>query len=494
MREHRSFFLGTILAGLALRLLFFIYFPVITDDSHVYADLANNWLHHGVYGLIAANPPAGQQETTAKLATRIVPVDTRLPGYPAFLAGIFWLFGSDNFKAAMLVQILLDLGTCLIVADLARRMVSAGAARIALMLTALCPFLANYAAAALTETLEIFFTALALDFAAAALNRMYGADEGLKPAERTPQRNLNPTTIKLWAATGAAIAACILLRPDGGVLLAAIGLYMGVVMWKRRASRKNVADILVAGIVVAAVSLAPLAPWTIRNFRTLHHFQPLAPRYATESNELVPLGFIRWVKTWIADYASVEEIYWNVPGDKIDPEKLPSRAFDNPAEKEATLALIADYNQSQEMTAPLDARFGVIAAERIRAHPIRYYAALPLLRTVDMWLRPRTAILPPDVRWWEFNDDPKESVLAVSFGLLNLAYIGAALMGLIRKRAGIRWIGLLVCFLLLRSALLVTLENPEPRYTLECYPAVIVLAAACLATANGKQRPVRAGF
>jgi hypothetical protein len=25
-----------------------------------------------------------------------------------------------------------------------------------------------------------------------------------------------------------------------------------------------------------------------------------------------------------------------------------------------------------------------------------------------------------------------------------------------------------------------TLENPEPRYTLECYPAVIVMAAAFL--------------
>jgi hypothetical protein len=24
-----------------------------------------------------------------------------------------------------------------------------------------------------------------------------------------------------------------------------------------------------------------------------------------------------------------------------------------------------------------------------------------------------------------------------------------------------------------------SLENPEPRYTLECYPALIVLASAC---------------
>jgi hypothetical protein len=43
---------------------------------------------------------------------------------------------------------------------------------------------------------------------------------------------------------------------------------------------------------------------------------------------------------------------------------------------------------------------------------------------------------------------------------------------------------LLILFLLLRSAFLGTLENPEPRYTLECYPAIIVLASALLAPAK----------
>jgi hypothetical protein len=244
------------------------------------------------------------------------------------------------------------------------------------------------------------------------------------------------------------------------------------------------ADTLVAGIIVVVIALAPLAPWTVRNFRTLHHFQPLAPRYANETDELVPRGFNRWVKTWIADYASVEEIYWNVPGDKIDPEKLPSRAIDDPAQRDETLAVIADYNLSQDMTPELDARFGKLAADRIRAHPVRYYVVLPLLRVADMGLRPRTEILPPDVRWWEFNDDTKQSVLAVGFGLLNLTYVAAALLALIlgqaRRPSGIRWAGLLISFLLLRSAFLGTLENPEPRYTLECYPAIIVLASSLL--------------
>jgi hypothetical protein len=47
------------------------------------------------------------------------------------------------------------------------------------------------------------------------------------------------------------------------------------------------------------------------------------------------------------------------------------------------------------------------------------------------------------------------------------------------------WLGLLTLFVVLRSAFLGTLENPEPRYTLEMYPIVIVLVAAALARTNG---------
>jgi len=491
IREHRRFFLVTSLAGLGLRLLFFVYFSTVTDDSRIYADLASNWLQHGIYG-------------QTQLA-QVVPTDTRLPGYPAFLAGIFWVFGAGNFKAVLLAQILLDIATCLIVADLTRRVVCDRAARIAFVLAALCPFLANYAAAALTETLEVFFTAVALDCAAAALNRMQEDEAGAM----------------LWAATGVAIAGCILLRPDGGILMAAVVFYLAVAAPKGAsdgvvgaASLKRCPDtklesrrprpdmrhhssrrVLVAVIIVTICALTPLAPWTIRNFRTLHHFQPLAPRYANEADELVPRGFNRWVRTWIVDYASVEEIYWNVPGDKIDPEKLPSRAIDGPAERDATLTVIADYNQSHDMTPERDSRFGKLAADRIRLHPLRYYVVLPLLRVADMWLRPRTEILPPDPRWWEFNDDRKQSAMAVGFGLLNLAYVATALLAVVyrptrkssRRPPGIRWAGLLVAFVLLRSAFLGTLENPEPRYTLECYPVVILWAAASLAKATEQQ-------
>ena len=95
-------------------------------------------------------------------------------------------------------------------------------------------------------------------------------------------------------------------------------------------------------------------PWGLRNLHTLHRFQPLAPRYANEEDEFVPAGFNRWVKTWMADYVSVEEIYWPVPGETVDADKLPARAFDSEAQKQQTEELLTEYNNTLHVTPELD--------------------------------------------------------------------------------------------------------------------------------------------
>ena len=234
--------------------------------------------------------------------------------------------------------------------------------------------------------------------------------------------------------------------------------------------------VLRAGLILAFVSLGSLLPWTVRNLHTLHEFQPLAPRYANEENTFVPAGFNRWMRTWIVDYTSVEDIYWAVPGNTVDAEKLPSRAFDSPEQRDQTTQLLDDYNGTLHVTPDLDARFAALAAERVQHSRWRYYVGLPLMRIADMWLRPRTETLPSDTRWWQFDDDPKWLALGLSLGIVNLLYVGAAFAGLVRGRFAPH-LALLLAFVILRSVFLGTLENPEPRYTLECYPMLIVLAS-----------------
>jgi 4-amino-4-deoxy-L-arabinose transferase-like glycosyltransferase len=459
IRRNLRFFLLFAAAALLLRLLFIFRFPGVVTDSFVYGDIAKNWLQHGIYGL------SGPDEISSTYI--------RLPGYPAFLAFIFAIFGMEHYRAVLFVQMFVDLGTCFLCADIALRLWGPRFAKIAFVLACLCPFLADYSAAALTETLEIFFTALGFDLAIRALQR---------------------DSMRVWAGCGAACAAAILLRPDGALSVMTIDLYLlarvllpdssviertGISSSRGRAMRRN----LQAATLVTAIAIAPLVPWAVRNWNVFHRLQPLAPRYANEEDEFVPMGFNRWVKTWIADYTSTEEIYWSVPGSEIDSARLPSRAFDSTRQETETAALINDYNQEFHISPDLDKRFSALATERIHSHPLRYYLSLPLLRILDMWLRPRTEMLPCDTRWWEFNDDVQWSVLAVAFGIINLGYFVCGFAGWMYARR-IPLLGLLVLFVVLRSGFLGTLENPEPRYTLEMYPIVIVLAACAL----GKMR------
>ena len=476
VRQHARFFLAASLAALGLRALLVVYFPGVVDDSRFYANIAENWLRHGVYGITNSGV--------------IEPTLSRLPGYPAFLAVIFALFGVGNFRAVLLVQVLFDLATCFLIADIARRMFSDRVAQAAFLLAGLCPFLANYAAAALTESLEIFFTTLALDLVLRGLGVGDAETQpgpprsNLRTGLRTDLRTDLETNLRtlVWLACGLSVGAAILLRPDGGILLAAIGGYLlWLLLRALRSGGGEARTIFWAGVLVAVGATAPLVPWTLRNLHTLHRFEPLAPRYATDADDMVMPGFNRWVKTWMADYVSVQEIYWAVPGAELDLTRLPRRAFDSEQQRQQTSDLAAEYNSAHDMTPELDARFATLAAERVQAAPLRYYLWLPAVRIADMWLRPRTELFPSDPRWWEFNDDGHWLAVSLVFGLIGGLYVALAAAGVLRAREFFG-IGLFVLFLLLRSAFLGTIENPEPRYTLECYPAVIVFASVLTST------------
>jgi hypothetical protein len=75
-----------------------------------------------------------------------------------------------------------------------------------------------------------------------------------------------------------------------------------------------------------------------------------------------------------------------------------------------------------------------------------------------------------------------ESIEAAGLGMVNLALMAAALVGVVRRRAP--WIALPVIYVALRCALLSTMENSEPRYTLEAFPMVLACAACAFARAR----------
>lgn len=443
-----------LVAGAVLRVVL-IWFPRTYDpDTTTYAELGTNLLRHGVYGL--------------QRGTVIVPALIRLPGYPIFLA----LFGS-HFQLMLLVQAAIDLFGCWLLYLFAARNISQRAGEWVLALSMLCIFTAAYAATGLTESLSIFAVSFGI----------FSFGELRRSAERNELGRFS-TLLKRIAPLVAAAALATMLRPDGVLLFGAI--LIGLVWYGREQKRRTA----IAACLFAVLALLPTAAWTVRNWRTFHVFQPLSPEYANNPDERPAEGFIRWFRTWAIEFSSTGNIYWNLNSDVFDIGDLPSRAFDSPAQYAQTAALFDRYNEHQVMTPELDAEFGQLAEERIAAHPIRYYFWLPMMRVADMWLRPRTEAFNLDVFWWWWGHHPWQSAAAIAMGLLNLAYLAAALAGAVLRRAP--FLVFFGSYVAMRCVVLSMMANPEQRYTLEAYPILIVCAGAFLAgelAVRGARRP-----
>ena len=437
--------------GLALRVWWVCKYGLVTGDTLVYGDIAQNWMRHGVYGLtgIVKGEPV------------VRPTLIRLPGYPLFLLACFAVFGSGKYLPVLALQVLMDLWTCLLLAGTARRMFGERAGLAALWLGAACPFMANLVASPLTETPTLFCMALAFY----AMVRW--AQEGCG--------------VNRWAwAIGFALGWAILLRPEQGLLAAAV--VPGIVWLGRKRFGPSWTLRLFRGpLLVSCLALLPLVPWTVRNWRTFHVIQPLAPRYANDPKEFNPYGFQRWYRTWAIDFASTANVYWNYDGDSISIADLPNRAFDSNEQYAQTEAALNEYNLTDTANPKVDVKFAAIAEERVKDDPLRYYVWLPVARVLNMWFRPRVDDLSVPLEWWKFREHKAATLFAAAYGLLNLGYFALAGVGLSRRREWGAWAAVLwamVATVGLRSALLLTLDNSEPRYTLEFFPVLIVLGSS----------------
>jgi hypothetical protein len=492
-------------AGLALRLWMLKNYFLVNGDSLIYGYIGKNLLLHGQYAFTG-------------VGGRLDPTLIRLPGYPFFLALCFRGFGMENYASAAWVQIALELAGCLLLADFSGRIApvalrgggfgcgagfSRGAAHATLWLAALCPFTAIYAAEPMPEALTLFMIALALWSAArfrelpgwgtalcftfavtyAALLRpdgalvaialapallfSFGSREGKPGIEESP---------KVARAVGAVVISPALQRGVGANNFPESrrdGAYAP-------RSSNSTARFTRFAVVCLLLALAPFTAWTLRNWQVFHVFQPLAPRYANDPGEETYPGWQRWVKTWSLDFVSTYEVYWEVPGAPLNLAKLPSRAFDSPAQYEETAALAADYNDrdnAKDIVPDVDARFGKLADERIAAHPLRYYLWLPLGRVADMGLRPRVENMDIDLDWWVYAHHNAETRFSWAYAGLNALYLLLALAGLGLRPRLWPW---MVAYMLLRGALLMTVEAPEARYTLECFPMLFALGGIAI--------------
>ena len=151
--------------------------------------------------------------------------------------------------------------------------------------------------------------------------------------------------------------------------------------------------------------------------------------------------------------------------------------------------ILERYNDELTLTKEEDAAFAQLARERTARHPLRTYVRLPLLRAVTLWFAPRIELLPvsgtvfPLRQAWE--DDKADQSVTIGLFLLNILFVGLGVCGAVKlwrwSAASRSAVLAILLFVVLRTAFLTTLETPEPRYVLECFPALIALGAVALA-------------
>ncbi|HTZ74904.1 MAG TPA: glycosyltransferase family 39 protein [Candidatus Aquilonibacter sp.] len=441
--------------GLGLRLVFVLNFPATdTGDGPFYIELAWNWLKKGVYGI----PINGV----------LTPVDMRVPGYPAFLAAVFALAGRSQ-RAVMLAQVAIDLATCLLIALIATLLARPESRQrvgvAALWMAVLCPFTADYTAVVLTEALVTFLTALALLL---LLETEVGRPSGSKhPA----------TNWAVWLSTGVIAGFGALVRPETPLVLAAAGIVLIAKWWRPRDWTKLVR----AGALMAAGLVLTLVPWAARNWRKLHDVQFLAPRYSQLPGEVVPRGFTAWTNTWMWRMRDVYLVPWNLNDAEISIDTIPSSAFDSQEERDRVSAMLDEYNDTLTETNEMDAQFAEIARERTERHPLRTYLKIPALRSLTLWFTPRTELLPLAGHlfpvWQEWDEDRPDFVMTLLLAAINVAFVALAIAGASRawRRSGVAFLLVFVIFRTIFFAYFA--DTPEPRYVLECFPAIIALGA-----------------
>jgi len=462
-----------LLCGIVLRLFFVTRFPFHAGDTKFYEELARNWLDHGVYGLF--------------IQGQLTVVDQRMPGYPAFLATVYSIFGRTR-SAVMFVQAAVDLATCVIAAMIAGRIAPARkkslATAIALWLAVLCPFTASYTAAILTETLAAFFTTLALLVLVwgVTASATASANDPRQVRAQDPRGTLWLTRMFLLAGLVAGLGT--LVRPETPLVLAAAGIVI-CVWWRRPADWWKVA---LAGLWMAVGLIAALTPWAARNARTMGRIEFLAPHYAESAGDYIPRGFYAWTRTWMVRYRDAYGVTWAVGKKPIAMDAIPSAAFDSDAERVRVANLLATYNSDSRMTPALDRRFETLAHERAVAHPLRTFFWIPVERALVIWFTPRVDVLRYSGELWPLAEErranPAEFDVTLFFGLLNFVYAGLALAGAWRFRSN-PGCAVLILYLLIRTVLLTQLPTVEPRYVVVCFPAVAALGA--LAFANSKR-------
>jgi hypothetical protein len=327
--------------------------PHVGGDSAVYLKVAENIFFNGCVSL---SPP----ESAA-----CVPHwgGNQLPGYPAFIAGVWMSFGKSVYAVLFSQVAVVALASGYLCKVLSKTMGRIYQNSVLLLLVAFLlgasPSLIGWSRAILTETLSIAMALWLLAELVASLQ----------------YRKLRIFRIGIVLTLG------IFVRYDFSVFVmpvAAVGFYLHAPM-----------DAIRKGSCIALIILVPLGGWTARCvYQGLDYTPPFG---LTPDGQNLPAGMLRWVGTWLDNQYELERSVWALVHFDYVSFSAPEDAYASSDEAARVASLIQRLRTKyQGKPAPtlIDSEFLTIAEDRIANNRLEQWIGLPLRRVAHMWLSP----------------------------------------------------------------------------------------------------------
>lgn len=447
---------------LTVRLVFVFAYPIAIGDASVYQEVARNILYNGCVSLspstggLCAPHWGGNQ----------------LPGYPAFVAAVWSIFGETN-TAVRVIQAFISSAALVYLAWAGSLWTNSRTVGLILgTVLALSPATLGWPRHMFTESLAIACSAWVF----AELIRSLA------------EKNLR------FVSLGLALAVAVFIRLDLLSLCVPVALIGLVIERPGKAIAKGAAIIVMLAL--------PLSAWMARSVTV---GLPAMPNLTITANgERFPAGFMAWGQSWATDQYQLG--IWMYPVMKQRYRKIapPPIAFDDEQEARRVGNLL-DYLatiEGQVMPVDIDAAFGEIAMERAARAPIRHWLVLPLERALAMWANPASSTGLPLTEEILGPDDIKDAARRVKMlsleGLPELVNLMARYPELLLYKAysfsermivGLGIIGLLFYFILrpnswavlpcaaasfavTRTMAFAYHGVPSTRYTVEAVPAL----------------------
>lgn len=423
-------------------------------------DWERAWSDQGGYRQLGAAMASSGEFTRFPDSPLFIPEVIRTPGYPAFVAVIYRVFGQQTLPVAIAQAIVFVL-ICLLVYAIARRVAGERAATVAAIMTALFPPLPYYGALVLTEVWTTFV---------------------LMGAMLVCLRAIQGGRTRDFVIAGALFSATTLVRPAFILLPFGLALAMPILVASER-HRPRVRQ----WAALALAAALTLVPWFTYNYVYLGRFT------------LSPAGGIGrglWEGSWQGRWPGRTHNDLTQTADlDIDRDELGRRvraiAAEAGIEPDQMLAYVYEWRDIrriwEEPTDPMErARARVVAdgeyfraaIERIRADVPGWLTRRLIRGTFVLW----ASDIP--IRYTDINDTPIIVIRVIWLMQVILLLVAAAGIVVLLRRRQYAEAALFALPLLYVTGVHVPLLC-ETRQSLPVKPLVIALAAVALTSRRG---------